>query len=170
MGSIPGQERSHMLYSMAKKKKSSIGDSGFLPLLRAITSDTIFIRLSKNDCWQEYHCVTDCVCSVTYDSLLPMDCSLPGSSVHGIFQARILERVAISFSSESSQPRDGTHISCIGRRILYHWATWEVQEHYSLCYLDIGIANSETVNLSCLWKSAVLYIYVHICLLTKSAN
>ena len=36
----------------------------------------------------------------------PMDCSLPGSSVYGIFQARILEWVAISFSRRSSQPRD----------------------------------------------------------------
>ena len=36
----------------------------------------------------------------------PMDCSLPGSSIRGIFQARILEWVAISFSKESSQPRD----------------------------------------------------------------
>ena len=42
-----------------------------------------------------------------------MDCSLSGSSVHGISQARILEWVAISFSRESSQPRDQTHISCI---------------------------------------------------------
>ena len=39
----------------------------------------------------------------------PMDCSLPGSSAHGIFQARILEWVAISFSRGSSQPRDRTH-------------------------------------------------------------
>ena len=38
----------------------------------------------------------------------PMDCSLPGSSVHGIFQARVLEWVAISFSRGSSQPRDQT--------------------------------------------------------------
>ena len=36
----------------------------------------------------------------------PMDCSLPGSSIYGIFQARILEWVSISFSSGSSQPRD----------------------------------------------------------------
>jgi len=52
-----------------------------------------------------------------------MDCSPPGSSAHGIFQARILEWVAISFSRESSQPRDQTrisNISCIGRQILYH--------------------------------------------------
>ena len=50
--------------------------------------------------------------------------------VHGIFQARILEWVAISFFRRSSWPRDQTHISCIsytGRWILYHWAIWEAQ-------------------------------------------
>ena len=47
----------------------------------------------------------------------PMDCSPPGSSVHGILQARVLEGVAISFSRGSSQPRDRTRVSCIpGRR------------------------------------------------------
>ena len=48
----------------------------------------------------------------------PMGCSLPGFSVHGILQARILEWIAISFSRGSSWPRDWTHfsyISCIGR-------------------------------------------------------
>ena len=49
-----------------------------------------------------------------------MDCSLPGSSVHGIFQARILEWVAISFSRGSSQPRDRTQVSCIVGRRFYH--------------------------------------------------
>ena len=47
----------------------------------------------------------------------PMDCSPPGSSVHGILQARILEWVAISFSRGSSQPRDPTQVShIVGRR------------------------------------------------------
>ena len=47
----------------------------------------------------------------------PMDCSPPGSSVHGILQARIMEWVAISFSRGLSQPRDQTQVSCIaGRR------------------------------------------------------
>ena len=58
----------------------------------------------------------------------PLDCSLPGSSVHGRFQARILERVAISFSRGSSWPRDWTcvsWVSCNDRWILYHCATWE---------------------------------------------
>ena len=53
----------------------------------------------------------------------PMDCSLLGSSVHGISQARILECVAISYPRASSQPRDRTCIFCvfcIGRQILYH--------------------------------------------------
>ena len=58
----------------------------------------------------------------------PMDCSPPGSSVHGILQVKILEWVAIS-SSRGSFHRDWTHISwvsCVGRQILYHCATWEV--------------------------------------------
>ena len=56
----------------------------------------------------------------------PMDCSLPGSSVYGIFQARILEWVAISFSRRSSPPRDWTQVSCIVDRRFTIWATREV--------------------------------------------
>ena len=69
-------------------------------------------------CWAQ-SCLT--LCS-------PMDCSLLGSSVHGRFQARILEWVATSCSRESLQPRDQTCISCIyciGRWVLHHCATWE---------------------------------------------
>ena len=54
-----------------------------------------------------------------------MHCGWPCSSVHGIFQARILEWVAISFSRGSSRPKDRTCVSCIGRCILYHCANWE---------------------------------------------
>ena len=60
----------------------------------------------------------------------PMVCSLPGSSVHGIFQARLLDWVATSYS-RGSWPRDQTWvscISCIGRHILYHCVTWEALE------------------------------------------
>ena len=60
----------------------------------------------------------------------PMDCSLPGSSVHGIFQARVLEWVAISFSRWSSQPRDQTRVSHIAGRRFTIWAT---REHLLLC-------------------------------------
>ena len=52
----------------------------------------------------------------------PMDSSLPGSTVHGIFQARILEWAAISFSRGSSQPRDRTPVSCIADRRFTVWA------------------------------------------------
>ena len=50
----------------------------------------------------------------------PLDCSSPGSCVHGILQTRILEWVAMPSSKGSSQPRDWTQVSCIGRRVLYH--------------------------------------------------
>ena len=51
-----------------------------------------------------------------------MDCSLPGSSVHGIVQARILEWIAVLFSRGSLQPTDGTQVSCIvGDQILTIW-------------------------------------------------
>ena len=53
----------------------------------------------------------------------PVNHSQPGSSVHGIFQARILEWITISFFKGSSQPRDRTCASCAGRQSLYHWAT-----------------------------------------------
>ena len=55
----------------------------------------------------------------------PMDWSLLGSSVRGIFQARILEWVAISFSRGSSRPRDWTRVFCIAGRHFTIWATWE---------------------------------------------
>ena len=67
-----------------------------------------------------------CICAQLRLTLCDsMDCSLPGSTVHGIFQARILEWVAVSFSQGPSWPRDWTHIICISRWILYHWVTRE---------------------------------------------
>ena len=57
----------------------------------------------------------------------PTDCSLPGSSIHGIFQAKVLEWVAISFSRGSSQSRDQTPVSCIADRCFTIGATREAQ-------------------------------------------
>ena len=68
----------------------------------------------------------------------PMDCSLPGSSVQGILQARILERVAMASSRGSSQPRDQTHISyasCTGRQVLYHYCHLEAPHLSYYCIL-----------------------------------
>ena len=55
----------------------------------------------------------------------PMDCSLPGSSIHGIFQARVLEWVAYLFSSRSSQLRNQTGVSCIAGGFFTDWAIME---------------------------------------------
>ena len=63
----------------------------------------------------------------------PTDCSLPDSSVHGVFQARILDGVTISYSRGSSQPRDQTQVSCVSyidRWILYHCTTWEAPSFF----------------------------------------
>ena len=59
---------------------------------------------SSRICWVAQPCLTLCD---------PMDCGPPGSSGHGILQARVLECIAISSSRGSSRPRDRTHISCI---------------------------------------------------------
>ena len=68
------------------------------------------------------------VCSVVSDSWDPMDGSPPASSVHEISQARTLKQVATYSSRGSAWSRNRTCVSCvscIGRRILYHWTTWE---------------------------------------------
>ena len=78
----------------------------------------------------------DCVL-VTQSSLTlgnPMDCSPPGSSVHGISQARILEWVAISYSRGSSRCRDRTRVYCVGKRILYHL---NHQESPTICLCNV---------------------------------
>ena len=63
----------------------------------------------------------------------PKDCSLLGSSVHGIFQARILEWVATSFSRRSSWPRSWTRVSHIVGKRFTVWATREVHLHWQVC-------------------------------------
>ena len=61
----------------------------------------------------------------------PMDYSLPGSSVHSIFQARVPEWVAISFSRGFSQPRDRTRVSLIAGRGFILWATVSTQQMFT---------------------------------------
>ena len=72
----------------------------------------------------------------------PMNCSPPGSSVQGIFQARILAWVAISYSRGSSSSKDRTRVSCvscIGKRILYHFTTWAAPYNLVMKALKKGI-------------------------------
>ena len=84
-------------------------------------------------------CVCVCVCLcvshlVVSNSLWPMDYSLPGSSVHGILQARILEWVTIPFSRGFSQPRDQTWVSHIAGKFFTVWATREAHTWYYIIY------------------------------------
>ena len=85
--------------------------------------------LSQHKLLQKYRCIYETwVCSVAQPCPTlcnPLESSPPVSSVHEIFQARILEWVAVSSSRRSSQTKDQTCISCIGRWILYLWAIWE---------------------------------------------
>ena len=80
-------------------------------------------------CTSQGTCMRVCLLShsVVPDSFVtPWNCSPPGSSVHGILQARMLEWVTISSFRGTSPPRDGSWVSCIscaGRRILHHWSS-----------------------------------------------
>ena len=76
----------------------------------------------------------------------PMDCNLPDSSIHGIFQARILEWVAISFSKGSSQPRDWTWVSHTAGRLFTIWATGETESNFETLGL---VPNMEKMLLKC---------------------
>ena len=75
-----------------------------------------------------------CVCVWVAQLFLTLcnhiDCSLAGSSVHGILRARILEWVVIPFSRGSSQPRDQTWVSCIAGKFFITWATREAQSRF----------------------------------------
>ena len=83
------------------------------------------------------HVVLLCLLAQSCPALCdPMVCSPWGFPVHGIIPARMLEWVAISSSRGSFRPRGWTPVywvSCIGRRILYHWVTWEA--HVILLYI-----------------------------------
>ena len=86
----------------------------------------------------------------------PMDCSSPGSSVHGMFQARILEQVAISFSRRSSWPRDWTQVSHIVGRCFTIWATGEV--YFSIkMIVKVEVKKEKKKNLMRLAKGKLLY-------------
>ena len=77
----------------------------------------------------------------------------PGSSVHGILQARTLEWVDISFSRGSSQPRDRTQVSCIAGRCFILWATREARWLYALYF---NTQNIRSIKWKDTWKSFLL--------------
>ena len=100
------------------------------------------IILTKRVCG----CTVWSVAPTRYD---PMGCSLPGSSVHEISQARILGWVVISSSSGPSWSRDRAHVFCLGKGILYHWTTREAP----VLWLSYAVLSRSVVSNS-LWPMA----------------
>ena len=93
----------------------------------------------------------------------PMDCSPPGSSVHGLFQASVLGWAAISFSRESSGSRDRTWVSCVAGRRFTVWATtcletWAFPPPTHIATTPPFILWVSTVN--CSWNSEAWCIYM----------
>ena len=120
-----------------------------------------------------------CVCSVAQFHPTPcdaMDCNPPGSSVHGIFQTRIQEWVAISSSRGSSQLRNRTQVSCvscIGRQILYLCAICII--HADGCKIAIFLSLNPSTFVS--WHStaksflfSVVYLSIYLSVNTYSLS
>ena len=89
----------------------------------------------------------------------PLDCSLPGFSVHGIFQARVLEWVSVSFSRGSSPPRDWTWVSHIAGRRFTLWATREAQLHE---VPGILIERKREIVIARWWEKVIVQSFSHV--------
>ena len=98
-------------------------------------------------------------CTALFD---PVDCTLPGSSIDGIFQARVLEWVAVSFCRGSSWPKDRTQVFCIAGRRFTRWATGETPS-YIYVYIHIYIY-------MCVCVPLLIYLceYTYVCFIPFS--
>ena len=124
--SLVGWEERGAFHNFIMKSQSLIGFSSCFGILTyfssALFSFSFVSSLGEVWKWKSESEVTQSCLTLCN----PMDCSLPRSSVHGVFQARVLEWVAISFSRGSSWPRDRTRVSHIIGRHCTIWANWEV--------------------------------------------
>ena len=116
-------------------------------------------------------CVHACSIAQSYSTLCDlMDCSPPGSSVHEIFQARILEWVSISSSRGPSRIRGWTHVSCvscIGKQILHHWATWKAPVCSYVCVsinVIMRFVPSQPTLHRMVWIHSHIFIIVNVAL------
>ena len=105
------QRRMAVMYDYSLWRLLWPGHQGLIPSWYSFNS-----QFQKTVCWVAQSCPTLCG---------PMDCSLPGSSVHGILQPRIVEWVAMPSSRGSSWLRGQTQVSCIAGRFSTVWATGE---------------------------------------------
>ena len=135
------------------KKQESSRKTSISALLTMPKPLTVWITINYGNFWERWEYQTTWPASwETYmqvrkqqldlDSLQPVDCSPPSSSIHGILQARILEWVAISFSRGSSWPRDRTWVSHIGGRCFNLWAMHGLicREHHVKCQAEWSIS------------------------------
>ena len=133
----------HLLAVLLKRSKNQERNWNTQPLQSTPIRDS-YTRMSVCLC-PSFTGVMLCAVLIRIRLCNPMDCSSPGTSVHGIFQARLLEWIPISYPRGSSQPRHQTLVSCvscIGRQILYHSTTWE-----ALARLQSPVIQSNTTNL-----------------------
>ena len=133
--STPGFPVLHYLLEFAQIHVHWVGDDHLILYCPFLLFPSIFpnIRVFFNEVllWMKWPNYLEMFCQWTesFRTQLcltpcdPMDCSPPGSSVHGILQARILEWVAIPFSRGSSQLRNWTKVSCIVGKFFTTWAT-----------------------------------------------
>ena len=96
-----------------------------------ISKDSSRSKIQSNMQWNDKSlCAMWFSLSVMSDSCDPLDCSLPGSSVHGILQERILDWVVMPSPRGSSWPRDWTQVSCIAGSLLNNWTNREAASMY----------------------------------------
>ena len=127
---------------MRKERSTLLGIPTFPDLSFCFHKTRGFSSLRESESEVTQSCLTLCD---------PMDCRLPGSSVHGIFQAIVLAWISISFS-RSSQPRDWTWVSRIVDRCFTIWATREVPFTVALVFISskVHIVQFSSVTQSCL--------------------
>ena len=147
-----------------KTKKTTIWSNNF-------TSGYLFEE-SENIIWNDRYAYVCCCCLVTKSCLTPcnpMDCSLSGSFVHGIFPGKNTGESCHFLLQGSSWPRDQTRISCVsflGRQILNHWATreapvlWVATSNPLVCVWDKKILAFSVGEVSPIWKSIQIVVWL----------
>ena len=144
----------------------SLGSSPSGPSGWKAQSSSLVLTCPHSHTWHQALCVCVCVCvcMCTQCCLIlcdPMSCRVPDSSIHGIFQARILEWVAISFSWGSSQPRDQTCVSvspALAGKFFTSWATGKPRDQalVTLKYVSTIWSNCFQIFLWC-WDISDMY-------------